>query len=98
MRAVSKKRRREAKQRAHVRGQALSRDRGCVAKGLLPEIECGGRLEVNEIIRRSQWAAGYLDVDNTVTLCSEHHRYVTEHPVHAETLGLYRRGAGRSVQ
>ena len=56
---------------------------------------CGGRLEVNEIIRRSQWAAGYLVLDNTITLCSDHHRFVTEWPDDAHVLGLQRKSYER---
>jgi hypothetical protein len=36
--------------------------------------------EVNEIVRRGQWAAGYLDRSNTETLCHNCHAFITAHP------------------
>ena len=96
---MSKKRRRELPQRAVVVAQAKARDGGCVAflRGLLQGIECAGRIEVNEVVRRGQWRDGWLVLDNTVSLCSAHHAYVTLNPDHAEELGLYARGAGRPL-
>jgi hypothetical protein len=38
--------------------------------------------ECNEIIRRSQWRAGYLVRDNCEGLCHACHRHVTENPGH----------------
>lgn len=40
----------------------------------------GASTEVNELKRRSQWAAGYLIEWNTEALCSACHAHVTGHP------------------
>lgn len=100
IRPVSAKRSKLFKARAEVREAAIERDGRCAAaaRGLLQGIECWGRAEVNEVIRRGQWSAGWLELDNTVVLCVAHHQWVTEHPIDAEELGLYARGAGLPIR
>ena len=46
--------------------------------------------EVNEIVRRSQWAAGILVESNLSCLCHACHRWITEHPAEAYRLGFQR--------
>ena len=98
MRHQSKKRRAENAERAAVREACFMRDQyRCQARGVLAG-ECSPGLECNEIIRRGQWRAGYLILDNTVTLCPRHHQWVTEHPAEAESFPqFYKRGHERPV-
>lgn len=51
--------------------------------------------EVNEIIRRSQWAEGYLVRSNTQGLCHNCHAYITTHPDWAEHHGHQIKGSVR---
>lgn len=78
-------------ERARAVDRAWNRDRGqCRARELVPEIECGGRLDPHEVIPRSAWAAGILDVDNIVIICRHHHDWVHRFPQEAHTRGLRR--------
>jgi hypothetical protein len=43
--------------------------------------------ECNEIVRRSQWRAGYLERANVVTLCHNCHAYITTHAPWAKNHG-----------
>lgn len=51
--------------------------------------ECHGGLEVHELIPRDAWRDGYLIDDNCVTLCADHHRWVTNNPDDAHKIGLH---------
>jgi 5-methylcytosine-specific restriction endonuclease McrA len=91
LRPMSKRRRRELRQRAQVRVEVLERDGGCVARDRLPQVSCsGGDLDVHELVRRSQWRAGWLYASNCVAICRRHHDYVGLHPEHAHAVGLVR--------
>lgn len=76
--------------RAEVRRIVLARDKVCQGDAVLAltRIQHGGPLDVNEIIPRAQWAAGYLDPDNCVLLCRAHHDWVTAYAHGAHALGL----------
>jgi hypothetical protein len=72
-----------------VREQALSRDKGCVARGVWPTVRCFGRLHVHHVILRSQ--GGPDTLDNALVLCSAHHTHA--HDVDragAEAAGIIR--------
>jgi 5-methylcytosine-specific restriction endonuclease McrA len=89
LRPMSKRRRRELRQRAQVRVEVLERDGGCVARDRLPQVSCsGGDLDVHELVRRSQWRAGWLYASNAVAICRNHHRLVTERPELGHSVGL----------
>ena len=51
--------------------------------------ECGGPLDVHEIIPRSVWPAGWLEPSNATLLCRQHHAWVTDNPSAAHLLGLH---------
>lgn len=54
--------------------------------------------EVNEVVRRGQWAKGYLERTNCETLCRNCHAWITVHPDWAERHGHQIKGAGREVR
>lgn len=60
---------------------------------------CTGRTtEVNEIIRRAQWADGFLVRRNTEALCHNCHVYITTHPDWAEHHGHQLKGSTRDLE
>ena len=60
----------------------------CEARDLVVWVQCGGPLDCDEIIARSQWAAGYLEPKNTQLLCRMHHDWKHAHPEQARKLGM----------
>lgn len=65
------------------------RDGGCVAPGLVPDVQCWGRQEVHHLWRRSQKGP---DAEwNLKTLCAAHHEWVHSHVKEARRLDLLRR-------
>ena len=89
--ARSAKRTADAPARREVVAQVLARDaHACRAPAqlLAAGIEddetlparCGGPLDVHERITRASWPAGYLRVDNCLTLCRAHHDWAHDHP------------------
>lgn len=69
-----------------VYSEVVLRDGGCVARRLVPDIACYGRLDPHHVLRRSQ---GGLDTaDNLVTLCRAHHDWVHANPARARQLHL----------
>ena len=52
---------------------------------------CWGGVEVHHVLRRSR--GGGHDLDNLLTLCAGHHRYVHEHPAESYERGWLKRGA-----
>lgn len=90
MSPLSDKRRAELAIRKRVREEVLVRDAyKCVAKHLVPEVECAGPLDVDEITPRGR-GGDWLDPDNCQTLCRLHHDWKHLHPAEATTLGLTR--------
>lgn len=65
-----------------------------VVVGVVPD-RCWGPLDAHEIIPRSVWRDGDLDVDNVAMLCRAHHDWVGDNPNAAELLGLHGRSWGR---
>jgi hypothetical protein len=90
LRRMSVKRRRDLVKRAAVRVEVLGRDGGCVARDRLPQVDCSGPLDVHELVRRSQWRAGWLVADNAIVLCRSHHMWCHDNPLKARALGLLR--------
>lgn len=86
--AESAKRKAERPARARVRREVHERDGGCVAARFGLTGQCAGPLDVNELVRRGRWRAGYLVADNCVVLCRRHHDWVTTHVLEARALGL----------
>ena len=102
MRPISEKRAGEQPARREVVRQALERDgyrcqfwEHCDRAGVwtpfgpVPPLPCSATLDVHEVIPRSVWAKGHLELSNTVTLCRAHHDWVGDHPAAAHKLGLH---------
>lgn len=87
---MSEKRRGHQDERAAVVEAAGRRDGWRCRAAALVGGRCGGPLDPHEIIPRSAWAAGYLDVDNVVMVCRRHHDWIGDHPAAAHDLGLHR--------
>lgn len=99
---MSTKKRGEIELRKAVLVAVRERDRGCCARRVLlhrfpaeiPWHLCGGALDGHEIIPRSEWRDGYLDVDNVLLVCRVHHDWIHNHTTTARTLGLLSHGRG----
>lgn len=90
MRRVSERKQEQRAERQRVVDAAFRRDRwACVAVKLVPSVECGGPLDPHERIPRSAWPGGELVLDNVLTVCRAHHRWVDHHPDDAHALGLH---------
>lgn len=90
--AESAKRKAERPARAAVRERTLARaGYECQAALLVPEIECGGPLDVDEIRSRGVNPGGHLDDSNTQALCRAHHMWRTANPEEAWRHGLRRK-------
>jgi len=86
----SAKRVAQAEERRRVVEFVHQRDHSCRAADIVPEVACAGPLDVDEVISRASWAAGYLDPTNCQLLCRAHHRWKHEHPAAAVVRGLSR--------
>ena len=58
-------------------------------------LACSQGLEAHEVIPRSAWTAGWLELSNIVSLCPRHHAWVGDHPNAAEAIGLHARSWDR---
>jgi hypothetical protein len=96
IRQMSEKRRETLPTRREVRIAVLARDGGCRGRLIVPEVQCMGLLEVDEIVNRGRKPGGELDVDNAQALCRAHHRWKGENPVEAEKRGLWMTAGGNS--
>lgn len=74
LRIRSKKKQREDRTRRLLVAQVLEEHPVC------QRCHRSRSTDVHEVVRRSQWAAGYLARSNVRALCRKCHIYVTEHP------------------
>ncbi len=74
----SQRRVEETPERQALVDELLTERRQCEAS--IPWVCTGRSTEVNEIIRRSQWAGGYLVKQNCEALCHNCHAFITAHP------------------
>lgn len=72
-----------------VRAAVLSRDRGCMAAGLVPAIECRGGLQAHHLWRRSQ--GGPNEMWNLKAVCVAHHEWIHRNVAAAKAVDLIRR-------
>lgn len=87
---VSPRRAARAAERERIVQRAFARDRfTCQAAKLVPDVECSRRLDPHERIPRSAWADGIYDLDNVLTICRNHHRWIDLHETEAHALGLH---------
>jgi len=87
LKPISKKRAAERRQRAALVAQVTAR--GCEAAVLVPGVACGGPIDCHEVIPRSAWAKGYLELSNLRAVCRQHHSWIDEHPILAHDVGLH---------
>ena len=86
---ASEKRKAELPLRNAVREDVLERDMyKCVAIDLVPQVQCWGPLDVDEIKPRGL-GGDWLDPDNCQVLCRAHHDWKHLNPREAKDLGLY---------
>lgn len=86
----SSRRKDERRERERVVDAAFKRDRWqCRAALAVRDVECDSHLDGHEIIPRSAWAEGHLVLDNVLTVCRSHHRWIDLHPTEAHALGLH---------
>lgn len=93
LKSIGKRKLRKASRRREIVELVHARDQVCQF-GIRPHPfkvadECRGPLDVHEIIPRSVWPDGDLDVTNTILLCRAHHSFVTDNPLIAHNLGLH---------
>lgn len=85
LRPISDKRRRRIDERRTTREAVLYRAKGMCEMRLAGCF--GTATEVHEILTRARGGSIY-DPENCLAACSSCHRWVTEHPLEAEELGL----------
>jgi hypothetical protein len=88
VRPVSTKRAAQATERAACRQAVLARDYRCRGLGIAPVACDVVPSEVHELGRGAYRASCWLVPDLCLGLCRPCHRWVTEHPRHAQELGL----------
>jgi hypothetical protein len=87
---VSPRRAERARERQQVVDRAFARDRWtCRAEKLVPGIECSAHLDAHERIPRSVWPEGMYELDNILSVCRAHHRWIDRNPDAAHDLGLH---------
>lgn len=85
----STKRRAERPIRDAVREDTLAAaGHRCTAKDLVPEVECWGPLDVDEITPRGVRPGAHLERTQTQVLCRGHHTWKTANPAEAHARGL----------
>jgi hypothetical protein len=90
LRPISAKRRRLLPLRAAVRVEVLARDVVCQAANRLPDVQCGGPLDVHEIAPRSVDPSAWLDPAKAVLVCRRHHDWIGDNPQAAHEVGLHK--------
>lgn len=89
LRRMSQKRQDSRPARERVVAAALKRaGYRCEATEVVPEVECRGGLDVDEIVLRSGYRDGHLDEENTQVLCRAHHNWKHDNDDEAEKRGL----------
>jgi len=68
--------------------QVLARDGGCIARGLVPQVSCMGRIDPHHRLMRSQ--GGKDSLDNLISVCRAHHDWIHAHPARSYDLDLLR--------
>ena len=93
IRPVSEKRQRQLLPRSIVVTHVRARDKTCRGRELAPWVRCwhpeGELLDVHEIIPRSAWPDGFLEVTNCILICRGHHDWVGDYPEAAAAVGLH---------
>ena len=69
-----------------VYAQVLARDGGCVARLLVPEIGCSGRIDPHHALMRSQ--GGKDTLEDMIAVCRAHHDWIHANPARSYELRL----------
>lgn len=64
-----------------------ARDRYCQAERLVPQVACGGPLDVHEVKPRSQ-GGDPTNPDHAILCCRRHHEWIGDYPREAHAVGL----------
>jgi hypothetical protein len=68
--------------------QVLARDGGCVARTLVEQIRCAGRIDPHHALMKSQ--GGKDTLDDLISVCRAHHDWIHANPAMSYELGLLR--------
>ena len=68
--------------------QVLARDGGCVARQLMPEVQCAGRIDPHHALMKSQ--GGRDTLEDLISVCRAHHNHIHANPARSYDLGLLR--------
>ena len=60
---------------------------GCVARDLVPSVECSGPVDPHEPLTRGR-GGSIVDRSNVVMVCRAHHGWIHRTPIEAGRLGL----------
>lgn len=71
--------------------QVLARDGGCVARALVPDVACRGRIDPHHALMKSQ--GGKDTLDDLIAVCRAHHEHIHANPTQSYELGLLRHRA-----
>lgn len=71
-----------------IYAQVLARDGGCVARALVPDIRCHGRIDPHHALMRSQ--GGQDTLEDMIAVCRAHHDWIHANPARSYELGLLR--------
>ena len=72
-----------------IYAEVAKRDGGCVARRLVPEVPCWGRIDPHHILPRGR--GGPDTAENLACLCRAHHDWVHAHPAQGYDLGLLKK-------
>lgn len=91
LRPMSDKRYNEWEERQAVKRAVVMRDGyRCRAEHLVPEVQCWGQIDYDEMASRGVYPGGHLDPDNVQQLCRGHHEWKHANPAEALARGLRR--------
>lgn len=68
--------------------EVVMRDGGCVARSVVREVQCWGRIDPHHVQPRGRGGAD--TADNLISLCRAHHDWVHAHPHQSTLLGFLR--------
>lgn len=74
--------------RKAVVAEVMARDKDCVAKLLVPQVQCFGAQYVHEPAQRSICPGSHLSAAHAVRICSAHDNWLESHITEAHELGL----------
>jgi hypothetical protein len=68
--------------------QVLARDGGCVARSLVEQVRCAGRIDPHHALMKSQ--GGKDTLEDLIAVCRAHHDWIHANPAKSYELGLLR--------